>query len=145
MVSNDNFNKTIINTWASCRNSCETKLSHKQIRNLCVSVRPNDKELTLLNEKRGQYHKGEWLRLSLINTLPVVVPAINIEAGRSLSDLSQKLNKIVTHFDNKSSGSQLTQEELFAVKRQIADFHLHLITADLWKESDEGNAKDPQK
>lgn len=145
MVSNDSFTKTIINTWASCRSSCETKLSPKQIRNHCVRDRLNDKELTLLNEKRGKYNKGEWLRLSLINTLPVVVPAINIEAWRSLSYLSQKLNKIVTHFDNKSSGSQLTQEELFAVKRQIADFRLHLITADLWKESDEGNAKDPRK
>lgn len=145
MVGNNNFNKTIINTRASCRSSCETKLSHKQIRNHCVSVRLNDKELTLLNEKRGQHRKGEWLRLSLINTLPVVVPAINIEAWRSLSDLSLKLNKIITHLDNKSPGSQLTQTELFAVKRQIADLRLHLITANLWGDSDEGNAKDPQR
>lgn len=143
MVSNNNPNKTIINTRASCRSSCETKLPYKQIRNYCLSVRFNDKELTRLNEKRGHYHKGKWLRLSLINTHPVVVPAINIEAWKALSDLSQKLNKIVTHLDNKSSGSQLTQAELFAVKRQIADFRLHLFTADLWRDSDEGNATDP--
>ncbi|GAB8777256.1 hypothetical protein OkiPb00507_05820 [Escherichia coli] len=104
MVSNNNFNKTIINTRASCRSSCETKLSRKQIRNHCVSVRLNDKELTLLNEKRGQHRKGEWLRLSFLNALPGVVPAINIKAWRSLADLSQKLNKIVAHLDNKITG-----------------------------------------
>lgn len=131
MVGGNNLNKTITNTRASCRSSCETKLSHKQIRNYCVIVRLYDKELTLLNEKRGQHRQGEWLRLYLIKTLPVVVPAINIEAWRSLFDLAQKQNKIVTHLNNKSSGSQLTQEELFAVKRQIADIRLHLITADL--------------
>ena len=145
MVSNNNFNKTIINTRASCRSSCETKLSRKQIRNHCVSVRLNDKELTLLNEKRGQHRKGEWLRLSFLNALPGVVPAINIKAWRFLADLSQKPNKIVAHLANKSTGSHLTKTELFAVKRQIADLRLHLITADLWGDSDEGNAKDPQR
>lgn len=145
MVSNNNFNKTIINTQASCRSSCETRLSRKQIRNHCVSVRLNDKELTLLNEKRGQHRKGEWLRLSFLNALPGVVPAINIKAWRFLADLSQKLNKIVAHLANKSTGSHLTKTELFAVKRQIADLRLHLITADLWGDIDEGNAKDPQR
>ncbi len=110
-----------------------------------MSVRLNNEELTLLNEKRGRHRKGEWLRLSLLNTVPGVVPAINIEAWRSLADLSQKLNKIVFHLDNKSAGSHLTKTELFAVKRQISDLRLHLITADLWRNPDEGNATDPQR
>ncbi|ELS8084367.1 TPA: hypothetical protein R6489_005256 [Klebsiella pneumoniae] len=106
-----------------------------------MSVRLNNEELMLLNEKRGRHRKGEWLRLSLLNILPTVVPAINIEAWKSLSEISQKLNKIVAHLDNKSHESSLTQTELFAVKRQISELRLHLITADLWRApSDERDA-----
>lgn len=145
MVKKYNFIKTTFSKRSHYRSGSETKLPQKQLRSHCVSVRLNNEELTLLNEKRGQHRKGEWLRLSFLNALPGVVPAINIKAWRSLADLSQKLNKIVAHLDNKSTGSHLTKTELFAVKRQIADLRLHLITADLWGDSDEGNAKDPQR
>ncbi|ECP9882246.1 hypothetical protein FZS16_22165 [Salmonella enterica] len=109
-----------------------------------MSVRLNDEELTLLNERRGRHRKGEWVRLALIEKLPVTVPPINLEAWKSLSEISQKLNKLVAHLDNKSQGSSLTQTELFAVKRQVSELRLHLITADLWRASHEGNAKNPQ-
>ena len=95
------------------------------LRTHCISVRLNQDELQLLNTKRGDKSKGEWLRLA--------VPAINIEAWKSLSEISQKLNKLVAHLDNKSQGSSLTQTELFAVKRQISELRMKLITADLWK------------
>ncbi|WP_275262961.1 hypothetical protein, partial [Citrobacter farmeri] len=101
-----------------------------------------DEELTLLNEKRGRHRKGEWLRLSLINKLPAVVPAINFEAWKTLGEISQKLNKLVAHLDSKSYESPLTQTELFAVKRQVSELRLHLITADLWRASHEGDAED---
>ncbi|ENL7151506.1 hypothetical protein AB5S46_004525, partial [Salmonella enterica subsp. enterica serovar Newport] len=111
-------------------------------RSHCVSVRLNDEELTLLNEKRGRHRKGEWLRLSLINKLPAVVPAINFEAWKTLGEISQKLNKLVAHLDSKSYESPLTQTELFAVKRQVSELRLHLFTADLWRASHEGDAED---
>lgn len=103
------------------------------LRTHCISVRLNQDELQLLNTKRGDKSKGEWLRLAFLEKLPVAVPAINIEAWKSLSEISQKLNKLVAHLDNKSQGSSLTQTELFAVKRQISELRMKLITADLWK------------
>jgi len=144
MVASNTFNKIVISKHSRNGSVNEAKFSHNQLRSHCVSVRLNNEELTLLNEKRGCHRKGEWLRLSLLNKLPAVVPAINIEAWKSLSDISQKLNKLVAHLDNKSHESSLTQTELFAVKRQISELRLHLITADLWRASHEGNAKNQQ-
>ncbi|MEE3652635.1 MULTISPECIES: hypothetical protein [unclassified Brenneria] len=132
MVENNTFNKFDVSKHSRNGRVNEAKLSHNQLRSHCVSVRLNDKELTLLNEKRGRHRKGEWLRLSLLNKLSAVVPAINIEAWKSLSEISQKLNRLVAHLDSKSQGSSLTQTELYAVKRQISELRLHLITADLW-------------
>ncbi|ECU9706791.1 hypothetical protein LUT76_004153 [Escherichia coli] len=112
------------------------------LRTHCISVRLNQNELQLLNKKRGDKSKGEWLRLSLLNKLPAVVPAINIQAWKTLGEISQKLNKIVAHLDSKSQGSSLTKTELFVVKRQISELRLNLITANLWGASNEGNAED---
>lgn len=39
----------------------------------CVSVRLNDEELSLLNQKRGRHRKGEWLRMAFLHNLPSVI------------------------------------------------------------------------
>lgn len=114
-------------------NAYKKELPQNLLRTHCISVRLNQDELQLLNTKRGDKSKGEWLRLAFLEKLPVAVPAINIEAWKSLSEISQKLNKLVAHLDNKSQGNSLTQTELFAVKRQISELRMKLITADLWK------------
>ncbi|HEE0120262.1 TPA: hypothetical protein R6W50_002998 [Citrobacter gillenii] len=87
----------------------------------CVSVRFNKEELEILNSNRGNRSKGEWLRLTSLDRLPAVVPEINIEAWKSLSAISQKLNKLINHLDAKSSNSELTKTEIFAVKKQIKE------------------------
>ncbi|MBN3340819.1 hypothetical protein H5A44_00025 [Pectobacterium brasiliense] len=110
----------------------------------CVSVRLNDEELSLLNERRGHHRKGEWLRMAFLHNLPLVIPSINLEAWKIIGEISQKLNKLVVHLDEKSAGSSLTQTELFAVKRQISELRTNLITANMWSASHEGNAKNPQ-
>ncbi|EEV6053551.1 TPA: hypothetical protein ACN7M6_003356 [Klebsiella michiganensis] len=137
MVESNTFNKVVVSKHSRNGSVNEAKLSHNQLRSHCVSVRLNDEELTLLNERRGRHRKGEWLRLSLLNKLPAVVPAINIEAWKILGEISQKLNKLVAHLDNKSQGSSLTQTELFAVKRQISELRINLVGADLWGERNE--------
>ncbi|MBE4990206.1 hypothetical protein INF61_22660 [Enterobacter cloacae complex sp. P18RS] len=142
MVESDTFNKIVVSKHSRNGSVNEAKLSYNQLRSHCVSVRLNNEELTLLNEKRGRHRKGEWLRLSLLNKLPAVVPAINFEAWKTLGEISQKLNKLVAHLDSKSYESPLTQTELFAVKRQVSELRLHLITADLWRASHEGDAED---
>lgn len=142
MVESDTFNKIVVSKHSRNGSVNEAKLSYNQLRSHCVSVRLNDEELTLLNEKRGRHRKGEWLRLSLLNKLPAVVPAINFEAWKTLGEISQKLNKLVAHLNSKSYESPLTQTELFSVKRQVSELRLHLITADLWRASHEGDAED---
>ena len=137
MVESNTFNKVVVSKHSRNGSVNEAKLSHNQLRSHCVSVRLNDEELTLLNERRGRHRKGEWLRLSLLNKLPAVVPAINIEAWKILGEISQKLNKLVAHLDNKSQGSSLTQTELFAVKRQISELRINLVGADLWGKRNE--------
>ncbi|EBR9342940.1 TPA: hypothetical protein R4A47_001942 [Salmonella enterica subsp. enterica serovar Schwarzengrund] len=95
--------------------------SNESLRIHCVSVRFNKEELEILNRNRGSKSKGEWLRLISLNRLPPVVPAINVEAWKSLSDISQKLNRLINHLDTKSSNSELTKTEIFAVKKQIKE------------------------
>lgn len=96
----------------------------------CVSVRFNKEELEILNSNRGNKSKGEWLRLTSLDRLPPVVPAINVEAWKSLSDISQKLNRLISHLDAKSSNSELTKTEIFAVKRQILELRSCLTTSE---------------
>ncbi|EMX9121231.1 hypothetical protein AAH332_002518 [Klebsiella aerogenes] len=97
----------------------------------CVSVRFNKEELEILNKNRGKKSKGEWLRLTSLDRLPPVVPAINLETWKSLSDISQKLNRLINHLDTKSSNSELTKTEIFAVKKQIKELRLCLTASEL--------------
>ncbi len=91
------------------------------LRTHCISVRLNHEELQLLNARCGDKSKGEWFRLAFLDKIPVAVPPINIEAWKSLSEISQKLNKLLIHLESKSTGGQLTKTEIFAVKRQISE------------------------
>ncbi|HGJ4713792.1 TPA: hypothetical protein ACJGQL_004558, partial [Salmonella enterica subsp. enterica serovar Newport] len=120
----------------------KSKIPSEAVRSYCVSVRLNVEELQLLNIKRGSYKKGEWLRMASLQKLPPVIPAINTEAWKKLSDISQKLNRIALHIDSKSKDSQLTHTELFAVKRQLIELRQHLLNADIWSKPDEGYAED---
>lgn len=86
------------------------------LRHFCISVRLNQAELELLNNRRGKHKKGEWLRLTFLNHTPTHIPLVNVEAWKMLSDISQKLNRIAIHIDGKSKDSHLTHTELFAVK-----------------------------
>lgn len=121
----------------------ETK-SITSLRTHCISVRLNEKELDILNSQRKIYSKGEWLRMVLLQNLPPVIPAINTEARKALTVISQKLNRIATHIDCKSKDSQLTHTELFAVKRQLEELRHNLLRTDFWSVPREGNAEDQE-
>lgn len=118
--------------------------SGDRIRIHCISVRLNNNELQILNIKLGNKSKGEWLRMSFLQNLPPVVPTINTEAWKKLSDISQKLNRIALHIDSKSKDSQLTHTELFAVKRQLEELRHNLLRTDFWSIPREGYAEDSQ-
>lgn len=109
----------------------------------CVSVRLNNSELNILDQERKQYAKGEWLRMCLLKTQPLVVPEINRAAWKMLGEINHKLNVLLNHLNAKQSCSPLTKTELFAVKRQISELRSRLITTDLWSShSHEGHAED---
>ncbi|HBR7473778.1 hypothetical protein [Klebsiella pneumoniae] len=105
------------------------KSPNESLRIHCVSVRFNQAELELLNANRGNKSKGEWLRLTSLDRLPPVIPSINLEAWKSLSEISQKLNRLINHLDTKSSNSELTKTEIFAVKKQIKELRLCLTAS----------------
>jgi hypothetical protein len=88
--------------------------------------------------------KGEWLRKAFIHKLPSIIPEINIDAWKALTDISQKLNRIAIHIDGKSRDSQLTHTELFAVKRQLEELRHNLLRTDFWSVPREGYAEDQE-
>ncbi|MER3564618.1 hypothetical protein J8764_25350 [Klebsiella pneumoniae] len=112
------------------------------LRTHCVSVRLNSEELNILNARRGEKSKGEWLRTSSLKKNPLVIPSINIETWKTLSEINQKLNRIALHVDSKSKDSKLTHTELFAVRRQISELRQHLLNVDIWSVPREGYAED---
>ncbi|MFH4233662.1 hypothetical protein WAJ75_21930, partial [Acinetobacter baumannii] len=61
MFENNTFNKIVVSKHSHNGNVNEEKLTNNQLRSHCVSVRLNDEELTLLNERRCRHPKGEWL------------------------------------------------------------------------------------
>lgn len=99
------------------------------LRYKCVSVRFNDEELKVLNFKRGERSKGEWLRLIALEKISPTVPSINNEAWKTLSEISQKLNRIVLHLETKSCNSALTKTEIFAIQKNIKQLRACLITS----------------
>ncbi|ENV4959760.1 hypothetical protein O2284_005588 [Klebsiella pneumoniae] len=119
-----------------------TNLIPETLRTHCVSVRLNNAELSKLNTLRGDYAKGEWLRMASLQKLPTIVPPVNIDTWKTLGEINQKLNRIALHIDSKSKDSQLTHTELFAVRRLIKELRQHLINSDIWSNPDEGYAED---
>lgn len=119
-----------------------TNIVPDSLRTYCVSVRLNNAELNKLNTLRGDYAKGEWLRMASLQKLPTIVPPINVEAWKTLGEINQKLNRIALHIDSKSKDSKLTHTELFAVRRQIIELRQNLLNADVWSAPNEGYAED---
>lgn len=122
-----------------------TNIVPDYLRTHCVSVRLNNAELQLLNTKRGDKSKGEWLRMASLQKLPTIVPPINVEAWKTLGEINQKLNRIALHIDSKSKDSKLTNTELFAVRRQIIELRQSLISADVWSAPNERYAEDSER
>ncbi|HFS8262544.1 TPA: hypothetical protein ACXEQS_001008 [Klebsiella pneumoniae] len=122
-----------------------TNLIPETLRTHCVSVRLNNAELSKLNTLRGDYAKGEWLRMASLQKLPTIVPPVNINTWKTLGEINQKLNRIALHIDSKSKDSQLTHTELFAVRRLIKELRHNLLRTDFWSAPSEGYAEDQER
>ncbi|ENH2942563.1 hypothetical protein ABV006_002877 [Salmonella enterica subsp. enterica serovar Kiambu] len=139
-----NKKSQFLNTKDAKHSTSKRNLLPQELRIHCISVRLNNAELAKLNTLREHYSKGEWLRMASLQKLPPVIPAINTEAWKALSDISQKLNRIVAHIDGKSKDSHLTHTELFAVKRQLEELRHNLLRTDFWSAPREGYAEDQE-
>ncbi|HAO9424098.1 TPA: ATP-binding protein, partial [Escherichia coli] len=111
----------------------------------CVSVRLNENELSILEEKRGSYKKGEWLRMASLNKLPLVLPEINKSAWVELGRLSQDLNRLLTYLDGKSPDSDPTLTEMHVIKRQVQTLRTLLLPSTFWSNTNERYAENQER
>ena len=121
------------------------RLPENEIRSYCVSVRLNENELSILEEKRGSYKKGEWLRMSSLNRLPLVLPEINKSAWVELGRLSQDLNRLLTYLDGKSPDSDPTLTEMHVIKRQVQTLRTLLLPSTFWSNTNERHAENQER
>ncbi|MDD2720950.1 MAG: hypothetical protein PHH47_06560 [Gallionella sp.] len=106
-------------------------------RNHCVSVRLNKHELNLLDVRRSNFERGEWLRMAAIDQLPFSIPAVNREAWIELARLAANLNQFQTAI-NQGRASGYPSNFLGEVLSQVKALRRDLLGTG---EPDEGNAK----
>lgn len=108
-------------------------LSDEERREHCVSVRLNVGELAMLDKRRGNFQRGEWLRMAALgmDKLPPTVPAINAQAWAELARAAANLNQIARALN------QGEKVERGGLRDQLNQFRAALIGADL-----EGHAED---
>ena len=121
------------------------KHPENEIRHHCISVRLNEEELIILDNKRGQYKKGEWLRMASLNKLPLVLPEINKSAWVELGRLSQDLNRLLTYLDGKSPDSDPTLTEMHVIKRQVQSLRTLLLPSTFWSNTNERYAENQER
>lgn len=59
-----------------------------------VSCRVNDAEIAIIDERRGQVSRGEWLRLAALSKPPRIVPEVNKVAWADLARTAGNLNQL---------------------------------------------------
>lgn len=93
-------------------------------RDHCVSTRLNKNELDLLDSRRNNFERGEWLRMAAIDRLPSTIPALNREAWVELARLAGNLNQFQAAINQgRASGypSKFLEEVLLEVKALRSD------------------------
>lgn len=88
-----------------------------------VTCRLTDSELERCDANRGELTRGEWLRIGALDSLPVVVPALNREAYAELAKAAGNMNQLA----RKLNSGDLV--ELDQVRAELAAFRLALIGA----------------
>jgi len=94
-------------------------LSAADRRGHCVSVRLNGRELAQLDTQRGQFQRGEWLRMAALDQLPPTVPEANVHAWAALARLAGNLNQAQATINRGDSDSH--QVELLEDLRAAVD------------------------
>lgn len=106
-------------------------LDPSEKREHCVSVRLNVGELDKLDDRRGPFQRGEWLRMAALDKLPPTIPAINSQAWAELARAAANLNQLARAVN---AGATI---EKGGLRDQLNEFRAALIGARL----DEGHAE----
>jgi len=101
-----------------------TALSPIDKRGHTVSARLNVEELALLDSKRGDMARGEWMRAASLDKLPQTVPEPNKEKWAELARAAANLNQIAKAC-NTSHG--VPDEQFAPVRKILNEFRMALI------------------
>jgi hypothetical protein len=93
----------------------------------CISVRLNDAELALLNCKRGDLDKGEWLRCAALDKLPSIIPEPNQEKWLELANAANNLNQVARKLNALVSIDEVDQVELEFIRNTLVEFRAALL------------------
>jgi|APLak6261660231_1056022.scaffolds.fasta_scaffold07371_2 hypothetical protein len=113
-----------INKTRAKRQRGKTALAPADKRTHCVSVRLNQAELELLNNKRGNMKQGEWLRCAAIDKLPPIVPEANIKKWVELANAANNINQIAKKLNNNPS---IDNAQFIYIKQLLNEFRDTLI------------------
>lgn len=95
----------------------------------CVSVRLNGGELGRLDAQRGKRQRGAWIRKALLDRLPRVIPAINLEAWTMLATAVADLNQYQRSI-NEGKAHEIPTNVLLALREQVQTLRFALISPD---------------
>ena len=104
------------------------KLPLGQLREHCVSVRLNARELAQLNASRGPFQRGEWMRMAALDQLPPTVPSLNRDAWLELSRLAANLNQAQAAV-NRGDISDYPHDIFNDLRSAVTELRLDLIGA----------------
>ncbi len=82
----------------------------------CVSVRLSIAELADLDERRGPYTRGRWMRMAALSQVPPTIPVVNREAWLELSRAAANLNQLARHLNE---GAQSDTERIMSELREF--------------------------
>lgn len=95
----------------------------EELRQYCVSVRFSPAEIALIDARRGQMRRPEFLRAAALRRLPPQIPGINREAWASLAKAATNLHSLA----KAANFGQLP--ELAEVQAALVRFRNRLIGA----------------
>jgi hypothetical protein len=111
------------------------------LRECCVSVRLNTKELAALDASRAlvKMQRGEYLRHASLGVLPPTIPAINREAWANLARVCANFNQY-QHLLNAGEASGHDPLVIDQLREQVQQLRFSLLGINPHKEQEE--AKD---
>lgn len=93
-----------------------------------VSVRVNGDELAWIDQRRGGYRRGEWLRRAAFGRrLPGGVPELNRDAWQQLARLVSNLNQHQRAINEGAISASVTPEHLEEIREAVQQLRSDLI------------------